>query len=106
MIKSFLTSSIYAKALSVSSSGLGSGKNRKVPSKWIFTYKEKRDTGRWDRQKRMGHGVLLKIKSEGQRKMRTEGEESGQRAKGSESKEARKIDKEKRKHLPVGTRTQ
>lgn len=54
MIKSFLTSSIYAKALSVSSSGLGSGKNRKVPSKWIFTYKEKRDTGRWDRQKRMG----------------------------------------------------
>lgn len=60
------------------------------PSKWIFTDKEEREAGRGPERRGWGDGVLLKIEGEEQREKRTEGDESSERARGSERKEARK----------------
>lgn len=52
------------------------------PSKWIVTDKEEREAGRGPERRGWGDGVLLKIEGEEQRKKRTEGDESSERARG------------------------
>lgn len=65
-MESYLTSGIYAKALSASCSGPGAEEGRTVPSKSVT--KERERQAEETERRGGGDGVLLKRESEGKKK--------------------------------------